>query len=105
MLLTVRERMLLLGILPGEGDVTALRIIRKLREDVGFSEQEHVDLKIETLPTGGVRWDDTQAVDKDVDIGLKATHTIVTALTTLSAQKKLKAEQLDLYEKFVGKEE
>lgn len=34
------DRLILLNILPKEGDVISLRVIRKLRDDLGFTEAE-----------------------------------------------------------------
>lgn len=41
MKLTVPERLVLVNILPPEGDYTTLKLVRKLRESLSFSEEEH----------------------------------------------------------------
>ena len=40
MKLTIFERTRLLGILPPQGDILTLKILRKLRESLSFSEEE-----------------------------------------------------------------
>lgn len=102
MTLTVLDRILLLNTLPAEGDITALRIARKLREDLSFSEEEHAALSL-TQADGQVTWNTVAAAtaDKDVPIGPKGQALIVEALTALSTAKKLTAQYVDLYDKFV----
>jgi hypothetical protein len=102
--LTVMDRLLLLGLLPAEGDITTLRIVRKLREDLSFSEQEHADLKLKQ-EDGRVTWEPTGAAPKDITIGLKGVNLIVHALKKLSDEKKLGPQHLDLYDQFVANDE
>ncbi len=103
MKLTVLERLMLLQVLPQEGDLTTLRIVRALRQDLSFSEKEHKALKF-VQTADRLTWDQKANVVKDVPMGLKATNLIVGALTTLSEQKKLTEQHLTLCEKFVGAE-
>ena len=44
MKLEVYERIVLLNILPQEGDFTTLKLVRKLRESLSFSEKEIADI-------------------------------------------------------------
>lgn len=44
MKLTIPERLVLVTILPAEGDYTTLKLVRKLRESLSFSEEEHKQL-------------------------------------------------------------
>lgn len=44
MKLTVMERVTLLQELPPHGDITSLRIVRELRENLGFSEKERKEI-------------------------------------------------------------
>ncbi len=104
MILSVKERLILLSTLPAQGDITALKIIRKLQEDLSFSEEEHKELKF-VQESEGVRWDDKKEIPKDVQIGEKAMDIIVDSLKKLNAQKKLSMDQLGIYERFVEKKE
>jgi len=100
--LAVVDRFLLLGILPPEGDITTLRIVRDLRRDLGFSEEELEAFKIKLhKDTGQVQWDVTTATSKEVPVGPKAHSLIAEALKKLSKEKKLRADHLDLYDRFV----
>jgi len=104
--LTVFERLNLLSILPQEGDFTSLKIIRELREDLSFNEQENEKLNFEYLNDNKVSWNKKVAKDliKDVKIGHKAESIIREELEKLDKQKKLKDIHLELYEKFVEEE-
>lgn len=44
MKLTIPERLVLVNILPVESDYTTLKLVRKLRESLSFSEEEHKQL-------------------------------------------------------------
>lgn len=97
--LTVKDRLVLLNILPETGDLTTIRIVRELREALSFSEAEHADLQM--VQDGGmVRWVEGAIPDKAVDIGPKAGDTIRAALGKLDKEKKLTADHLDLCDLF-----
>ena len=101
MLLSVKERLLLLNVVPAEGDIITLKIIRKLKEDLGFSEDEIKLYKL-NQSDNQVTWDDTVEQNKEIAIGEKATDVIVNALNKLSRDKKLTVNHIDLYDKFCG---
>lgn len=101
MKLKVFERISLLGILPKEGDFATLKIIRQLREDLSFSEEEHKSLNIQMVGEG-ISWDQEKDKGKDIKIGDKAKEIISDALKQLDKQKKLPMQCLSLYEIFVG---
>jgi hypothetical protein len=101
MKLNVLERLLLLNILPHEGDFTTLKIVRKLREDLSFSEEEHVALEFKN-DNEQVKWNSDSHVIKEVDLGKKAEDLIKVHLEKLNAEKKLTENYFELYEIFVG---
>lgn len=98
--LSVMERLLLLEMLPAEGDVTTLRILLDLRRDLSFSEQEHAAIKL-VQDNGRVTWDRTQEKVKDVEIGPKAVSAIRDALQKLNNAKKLRETHLSLWDRFM----
>ena len=98
--LSVYNRLILLNILPKEGDFTTLKIVRKLREDLSFSEQEHATLQFKQ-DGGNVQWKQEGDVAVEIPIGEKATDIIVEVLKKLDKEKKLTESHVDLYEKFV----
>jgi hypothetical protein len=103
MILNTKERLILLASLPKEGDFTTLKIVRNLREDLSFSEEEYKVLNFVVQPNGGgVKWNDKGEKPKEISIGEKATDVIVDALKRLNAEKRLTEDHFALYEKFVG---
>ncbi len=101
MKLFVLDRLMLLQILPREGDITTLRIVRKLREDLSFSEEETAALKLANVD-GRVQWEADADTGKDVEVGPRAQKLIVETLEQLDKQKKITLDLLPLYDKFVG---
>lgn len=100
MKLSTFDRLILLNILPKEGDFTTLKIVRKLRETLSFSEAEHKALQF-SQNEGKVTWRTEGDVEKDITIGEKATDIIADVLKKLDKDKKLKNEHYSLYERFV----
>ncbi len=102
MILTVAERLVLLNSLPANGDLTTIRIVRKLREDLSFSEDEHKDLQFKTEETR-VTWNPEAGtrIKKEVPVGEKALDVIKQSLQDLDRKKQLSEAHLPIWEKFV----
>ncbi len=97
--LNVLERIALSNILPDQGDVTTLKIIREFREDLSFSEDEHKELNFRQEGEK-LRWADNEII-KDVQAGSKMMVIIIETLERLDGGKELPASALSLYERFV----
>ena len=102
--LRVAERLMLLNLLPQEGDITLLRVIREAQTVIGLSEEELAELE---LKQEGERvfWKSEADVSKDIKIGPRILVLIEDKLKALSADNKLGIQQLALYEKFVGSDD
>ncbi len=104
MKLNVRERYTLLQSLPATGTLTTIKIVRELREELSFSEEEIEKYEITETPldNGQVRtsWNN-QGEPKDVEIGEKAMDVIVESLKRLDKQELLTQDHLALCEKFL----
>ena len=100
MKLSVGDRLILLGVIPLQGDFTMLKIIRNMREELSFSEEEHK--KLNFRQEGEMMFWEEGLEDKEINFGEKATDIIVDAFKKLNDQKKLRIEQMELYERFVG---
>ena len=98
--LKVSDRLILLNLLPKEGDFTTLKIVRKLREDLSFSEAEHKALEFKQ-ENGNIQWKQAGDIPKDIPIGEKASDIIVDVLKKLDKEKKLQESHFNLYERFV----
>lgn len=99
MILSVYERLTLLNILPVQGDLTTVRIVRQLREALSFDEAEHAALQFR-VDGQQVQWRTEAEHHKDVDIGVKAMAIIHDVLDKLNRDKKLTEAHLTLCEKF-----
>lgn len=99
MKLTILERILLLQLLPPEANVATLRIIRDLKKNLGFSEEEVKKCNIRA--DGDMTlWDDDK-YEAEVPIGEKATDIIRDALKQADSRNKLMEQHIPLYERFV----
>jgi hypothetical protein len=104
MQLLIWERLKLLQILPEKGDFIALKIVRKLREGLSFSEEEQ---ELYQFKQDGERvmWSPDAPQTKEFQFGPKATSIIVEALKAVDKRKMLDDSQLTLFEKFVDTKE
>ncbi len=99
MLLDVKHRMLLLQILPSEGDYVTLKVIRDQQNLLSLSEEEHKRLNIKR--EGDMyTWKEEDDVPVDIPMGEAATGVVKMALRTLNEKGRLKMEFLPLYEHF-----
>lgn len=98
MKLKIAERIILQQILPKEGDIVSIRIIRDLQNALSFSEAEIKQFKIRQ-EDGRVHWNDD--AEKEIKIGNQALVIIVDALKKINETKKLDINLISIYEKFV----
>ena len=101
MLLSVLERLTLLSILPEQGNLTTIKIVARLREDLSFDEAEHAKLNFRSDDDGKrLVWDIADTMEKDIEIGPKAMGVVHDALKALDDKETLTAQHLPLCEKF-----
>jgi hypothetical protein len=96
----VSERIRLLAILPEKGNLLTLKIVRELREELSFSEDEHKAMKI-TVQGDRIKWDD-KAKAKNVKVGDQGKELIEKVLRELNEKDELTLPDLDLWAKFIG---
>lgn len=102
--LTVQDRLALLSILPGQGNITTLKIVRSLREELSFSEQEHEDYGI-VMKDGKVIWEvSSNGHAKDIEIGRKAREVIVAALEDGDRRNQLEDGHIGIWVRFMEDE-
>lgn len=107
MVLSVKERMALMTILPKESNFVTLGIVTDLRTHLALTEEEHKALNITETPTSDgrafVEWDQEAAAkaDKEIPIGEAAMSLIEEELKKLNETKKLDEATYILYDKFV----
>ncbi len=105
MKLTILERILLQQVLPPEGNMVTLRIVRDLRKNLGFTEEEIKKCNIrENKEKQLTQWDDEEYT-AEIPIGEKAMDVIIESLKRWNGELKLTEQHIPLYEKFVEKKE
>ena len=101
--LTLMERLRLMDILPAEGNVVTLRMIRTLKAKLGPSAKEAKDFGIIVGPEPGkVQWGQkgnqpVNIVFEDAELGM-----IKDQLRIANDQGTLKEDMLGIYEKFMA---
>lgn len=101
MKLSVMERFQLLTIIPLFGNLATIRMHRKLREALSFTELEMKKWTITLQPGGnGIYWKENG--ERDFTFGPKVQDIIVTALKDTEAKNALHQDQVSLWEKFIG---
>ena len=107
MILNVLERLVLLNLLPKEGDFTTLKLVRVAREGLSFNDIENQKLKFTQGEgpegKGQVSWnmEAGKEIERDIPLGEVMTIKIVEALKKFNTEGKLTDEHFTLYEKFV----
>ena len=96
---SVTERIVLSNLLPAEGNFKTLKLLRVLKEDLSFTEEENKQLEFKQ--EGDVlRWKEPSH-GREIVIGDTMNEIIVGALKELDSSNKLTDQQFSLYEKFV----
>jgi len=97
--LSVSDRLLLLGMLPKEANFVTLRIVRDLQGELSFSEDEIKALNFRDMPSGGIQWDASGDIPKDIELGDAALKTVKDSFTKMDEEGKLTLIHLALHEK------
>lgn len=100
--MSVAERILLLQILPKEGTLTTLRLVRAFREDLSFSVEEHEVLKFRDA-NGRIEWDALDAPVKYIRVPDPVLKIALDAFKALDTAGKLNLDMLPIYERFLEK--
>lgn len=96
----VKERLVLMGLLPKESNFVTLKLTKNLMEELSFSEEEHRTLKFNQEGTQ-LKWDTTAKVVKDVHIGDMMMEIIVKELKEMDKSNKLTPDHFSLFEKLI----
>jgi len=97
--LTVLERLILLQILPSQGTLLTMKIVRDLQDDVGFNEDE---LEALSFVQGDekMQWNSEADIPKEITVGQTAKDIVRAKLKGLDEDEKLTMQHLSLCEKF-----
>ena len=101
MKLTILERLMLISVLPQEGNILTVKIVQDLKADASFSEEELEEHEI-VLSDGRVDWNpESNEYIKEIPFGPQAMKVIVESLEKLNSEEKLTEDFITLYEKFM----
>lgn len=99
--LSVINRLSLLGLLPNQGDLTTIKIIRELREELSFTPEEHVVINFQPQPDGRLIWNEEALPDKELKFeGIREIilEKVKTQLREMENKGELQLDHLSLYE-------
>lgn len=109
--LSIINRVSFLGLLTNKGDFTTLKILRELREELGFTEEEHKVLNIRPIMGGKIQFDEKAVPPKEYEFEEGSVREVLlqevkTQLRDQEKAKTLQLDYLDLYEVlFEGKDQ
>lgn len=98
MLLLAQDREKLFRLLPEQGNLGTLKILRKLRESLAFTDEEKKAWNFQFLPDGNWQIDGTKKAD--IPIGATETAIIRHQLEMMDAQAMLTEAHVDLWAAF-----
>ena len=100
--LNLFERMVVLALLPAEGNFATLKIVNELKMELAPTEEEFKKAGLSAMETGGIQAKDWSAVpEREFTLGEIAEGIIVNALKKLDKEMKLRAEHMTVYAKFI----
>jgi len=103
--LTVAERLALgSSILPSENNFATLKVVRNIKKQIGFSEEELKILGLKTIQLDGgltrFEWDQSKEQSVEFDFSDKSVEIILESLDNLGKNKKANEQHLAIWEKF-----
>lgn len=106
---TVKERLVLAALVAGQtGNISRLRILRRLAEAFSFSEEEFEKFDLQLTgepPNQRYAWRQDRQELKEIEIGDEARKIIVERLKELNAKGQLLDDHLDVIDRFPGVED
>jgi len=102
MLFSVKERIILQGILPTQGNIITLKIVQDARTELSFDEGELALLKLVNTEDGRMTWDPVMEPEcqKEINIGPALLKVIRTELDRLDSESQLPIDAISLWDKF-----
>jgi len=101
--LGILDRLVLLQVVPKQGDITTIKLVQDFISECGFSEEELEEYKIGETAQGGAKWDDPEdnPYTKDVSIGDRLFRMIKKEFQNLNKKKQLQLSHIKVYDKFI----
>ena len=105
MKLGIEDRLVIVSILPKEGDITKVRAVKELIDKVGLAAKELKDWKVVVKAGGQIEWDATKAKVIDILISEAEKKLIADTFKEVSKNNKLTIGQIKLYDAFCKESE
>ena len=101
--LSIKERLIILNILPNQETYANMLVVRDLKAQVGFSEEDHRHFEI-VEEDGNVTWNPEKTETKDIAIGITAFEVIKKAFRKIDSDGGITVDFMDIYKRFVEDE-
>ena len=102
MKLNVLERLMALKMLPEKGNFITLKLVRELRETLGFTEKELGTYSVKQNEEGVISWNNEKGKEEvEIKISDFGRDLIKDCLKKLNESKKLEDKHFTLYGKFI----
>jgi hypothetical protein len=98
--LGIGERMVVLGLLPKEGNIITLKMLRGMVGKIGLTPEEITAFGVKQVGEQ-IHWDIKGNEPKDIEFADAESDLIRLALTEKNSKNKLTEEMISVYEKFV----
>lgn len=100
--LNLFERIVVMSMLPAEGNFATLKIVNELKMELAPTEEEYKLAGLTSMKNGGIQAKDWTIVkEKEITLGETAEGIIVNALKKMDKEMKLKNEHMTVYTKFI----
>ena len=100
--LNLFERVIVLSLLPAEGNFATLKIVNELKMELAPTSEEYSKAGLSDMENGGIQAKDWLAVpEKEITFGEVSEGIVVNALKKLDKEMKLRNEHMTVYAKFI----
>jgi hypothetical protein len=99
--LNVGERLIILQILPKEGNFATLRLLRDLSAKIGLSAEELEEFEVKQEETK-ILWNTKGIEERPIELKTKEIELISKELKKMDKDRKLDFQHFSIFEKFVG---
>jgi hypothetical protein len=98
--LDVKGRIMILNLLPQEGNIVTIRMFRDLAEKVGLTAEEHTEFQVRQDVPGQVQWNEKGNEPKEFEFADAEVEIIKAELIKRNEKNQLTADMIPIYDKF-----
>lgn len=99
--LTVKERLILRGVLPEKGDFITFKAVQELHEMLSFNDEEITKLSLKQ-EEGQITWDSQADIPREFTFNKTSRDVITKVLEGLNERGEIDGKTFSLYDKFIG---